>query len=100
MEGGSIDLPSQPSLTYRGIADHCKNLHDAFSTQPVGTPWQLSKQIIKISSRMNVLANPILDQTEEERKAFSLRVQQGRPYRDITPKTTWLLSKIKKSLLL
>ena len=49
---------------------------------------------------MNVRANPILDQTEEERKAFSLRVQQGRPYRDITPKTTWLLSKIKKSLLL
>ena len=45
---------------------------------------------------MNVRANPILDQTEEERKAFSLRVQQGRPYRDITPKTTWLLSKIKK----
>ena len=45
-----------------------------------GAPWQFSKQIGKLSFQLSFQIYSLLAQTEGERKAFFLRVQEGGPH--------------------
>ena len=56
-----------------------------------GIPWQFSKQISKLSFQLSFQIYSLLAQTDEERKAFFERVQEGGPHCEIIPKNTWLI---------
>ena len=55
------------------------------------TPMQFCKNILKLSFQLSVQVYSLLGQTEEEKKVFFWRVKEGRLYREINFKGTWLL---------
>ena len=52
---------------------------------------QFCKNILKFSFQLSVQVYSLLGQTEEEEKVFFWRVKEGRLYREIKFKGTWLL---------
>ena len=52
---------------------------------------QFCKNILKFSFQLSVQVYSLLGQTEEEKKVFFWRVKEGRLYREINFKGTWLL---------
>ena len=55
------------------------------------TPWKFSKQISKLSFQLSFHIYSLPAQTEEKRKAFFGRVQEGAPHCETIPKGTWLI---------
>ena len=94
MEGASIDLSPQLTLTYRGNINHYKSVHHPPSALFMGIMTTLVaffKKISKLFFRMSVQVYFLLGQIEGERKTFLEMVQEGEPHCEITLKSTWLL---------
>ena len=88
MEEASVDLSSKLSVTYGANVNHHKSVHHSLFTLLVRIRYTLAgfktnqSAFFLISVQVYFFPGEI----EGERKVFFWRVQEGRPFRKITPK--------------
>ena len=89
MEWISIDLSPKLSFTCGGNVNYYKSVYHSIPTLPVGigTSWQMSRQISKLSFQLNAQIYSLLGQTEGERKAFLDGARRGGRIVRLPPKT-------------